>query len=215
MMCVAHQLKQVDFQKVAELMRSGAYVTFNQIFFLIVAGQQKLEGFIGRDAEDIEGRYEAITRAIQRRGADAIRELENQLKSGWGWFSYLPPESRGAVIRSVADVCNNPANAGNNELRTTAAFTINELIATTQSSGHLENTLDRITVGLGTEPGRRQGTQMINAIVAGTKFAGCIERCEMQLTKASPLMGRPFLRNDEHDFILAQFPLHHPAYTVA
>jgi hypothetical protein len=51
--------------------------------------------------------------------------------------------------------------------------------------------------------------------VTGTRFANCIDRCEMQLAKAEPLMGRPFLRNDEADFHLAQFPLHHPGYPIA
>jgi hypothetical protein len=96
-----------------------------------------------------------------------------------------------------------------------AAFSVNELMATTQSVGHLDNTLDRITVAMGDKPGRNQGVQLINSVVAGTMFANCIDRCEMQVAKAEPLMGRPFLRNDEPDFHLAQFPLHHPGYTVA
>jgi hypothetical protein len=127
----------------------------------------------------------------------------------------MPPESRGAMIASISSAINQPQNAGNNDLRKLAAFSINELIATTQSTGHLDNTLDRITVAMGEDSGRNQGVQLINSVVAGTMFANCVDRCAMQLATAGPLMGRPFLRNDEPDFRIAQFPLHHPGYPVA
>jgi hypothetical protein len=125
------------------------------------------------------------------------------------------PESRGAVIASIVDALNQPKNSGSRDLRTLAAFSVNELIATTQSSGHLNNTLDRITVAMGDQPGRNRGLQLVDSVVTGTMFGNCIDRCETLLAKAEPLMGRPFLRNDEPDFQLAQFPLHHPGYPVA
>lgn len=79
----------------------------------------------------------------------------------------------------------------------------------------MDNTLDRITVAMGEAPGRQQGLQLLNSAVRGTRFENCVDRCTTQLAEAAPLMGRPFLRNDEPDFILAQLPLHHPGYPVA
>jgi hypothetical protein len=124
----------------------------------------------------------------------------------------MPPESRGAVIASIIDVLQRPENTSNYDLRRLAAFSINELMSSTQSTGHLYNTLDRVTVALGEEPGRNQGVSLINSVVGGTIFDGCINRCESQLARATPLIGRPFMRNDEPDFLVAQLSLHHPGY---
>jgi hypothetical protein len=214
-MCVAHQLKQADYKKMVGLMNNAAFATLNQIFYLTVAANRTLESFVGTEANDIKKRYTQIVGALQQGGEQLLKEIEQQLQSGWGWYSYMPPESRGAMIASIASALDQPRNSGNHDLRKMAAFSVNELMATTQSVGHLDNTLDRITVAMGDKPGRNQGVQLINSVVAGTMFANCIDRCEMQMAKAEPLMGRPFLRNDEPDFHLAQFPLHHPGYTVA
>jgi hypothetical protein len=139
----------------------------------------------------------------------SIMELAGKLKSGWGWHSYMPPEARGAAIASIANAVKESKNI---ELRKVAAFSVNELMATIQSSGHFFNTIDRITVEIGEKPGRNQGIRVIDSIIKNTIFDGCVNRCEMQIQTASPLIGRPFLRNDASEFRLAQFPLHHPYY---
>jgi hypothetical protein len=126
----------------------------------------------------------------------------------------MPPESRGALIKSIIDSASQPATFGSDIVRRLAAFSINELLSTVQSTGHLHNTLDRITLSIGEAPGRSYGVPLINSIVGGTMFADCIDRCEHQLARAKPLLGRPFLRNDEADFRIAEFALHHPGYVV-
>ena len=126
----------------------------------------------------------------------------------------MPPESRGALIYSIADVCNQPNYLNDFELKKLAAFSLNELVATTQSIGHLNNTLDRVNTALGSESGRNRGVEIINSVVEGTQFANYINRCATQLAQATPLVGRAFLRNDEPEFKMAQFPLHHPAYNI-
>lgn len=214
-MCIAHQLKQGNYKKMSGLMKDRAFETLNQVFYLVASGHRSLASLAGVEAEIIEKKYKEVVGSIRQDGAQAIKRIADQLKSGWGWYSYMPPESRGALLKSIVDACNHSRDSISNDLRELAAFAINELVATTQSVGHLENTLDRITIALGEEPGRNQGLQLINSVVAETMFANCIKRCEMELAKAEPLMGRPFLRNDEAEFQLAQFPLHHPGYRVA
>ena len=214
-MCIAHQLKQADYKKMGELMKQDTFDTFNQILYLVVANGQRLESFVGKIDETINIEYRNTVSTLRKKGAHFIKELEQQLKSGWGWYAYMPPEARGAMIASITDVMRSPQNTNNNDLRQLAAFSINELLATTQSPGHLDNTLDRITVAMGEVPGRNNGVQSINAVIAGTAFAGCIDRAEIRIARASPLMGRPFLRNDDGDFIVAQFPLHHSGYDIA
>jgi hypothetical protein len=211
-MCIAHQLKQCDYRKLTDLMKEDAFSALNMIFYSISAGQRKLESFVGARIDDIEREFIKISDAIQQSGEQAIKKIGDKLKSGWGWYSYMPPEARGAMIRSIADVVNQPRYAKNNDLRKIAAFSVNELMSTIQSTRHLNNTLDRITISMGDELDRNQGVKIINSVVTNTIFSGCVQRCETQLSRAEPLMGRPFLRNDESDFLIAQFPLHHCAY---
>jgi hypothetical protein len=210
-MCVAHQLKQADYKKMSGLMQEKAFNVLNQMFYLAVGGKRSLQSLVGIEALDIKEEYFTVSRSINQLGGQFIREIERQLKSGWGWYSYMPPESRGAVIRSIVDAFTR-SGSGSRDLRLLASYVINELIATTQSMGHLKNTLDRITVAIGEETGRNLGAQLISSVVDGTPFSSCINRCEMQLASAVPLKGRPFLRNDEPQFQLATFPLSHPGY---
>lgn len=214
-MCIAHQLKQADYKKMSGLMDGTTFGTFNQILYIMATTNRTLESFVGTLGKTIENKYKEVSGAMHRNGEQIIKQIEQQLRSGWGWYAYMPPESRGAMIASNVGAMSQPQNIDNNELRKFAAFSINELMATTQSTGHLNNTLDRITLAMGEESDRYQSVKSINSVLARTAFENCIDRCEMQLAKASPLVGRPFLRNDEPEFYLAQFPLHHPGYMVA
>lgn len=213
-MCIAHQLKQVDYRKVVGLMRANAFVLLNQMFFLNVAVDNTLESFGGVGAREIKRRYDEATQSLQQNGEMFLKEVENRLRAGWGWYPYMPPEARGALIKVVTEVTYRAPDSIRRDLRKVAGFIIDELLATTQSLSHLENTLDRVTVELGQAPGRHNGVALINEVVADTRYARCIDRCIAELGKAAPLIGRPFLRNDEPEFRLAQFPLHHPAYDL-
>jgi len=214
-MCISHQLKQTDYRKMPGMIGELAFKIFNQILYLNVAVGKDIKSFVGIEVDIIARNYKDAVQAVKQNGNEMIRMVEEQLRSGWGWFSYMPPESRGALISSISEVLHQPNCANNFELRKLAAFSINELLSTTQSSGHLNNTLDRINIALGSESGRNQGVAIINSVVEGTKFADCISSCQAQLAQATPLIGRAFLRNDEPEFNLATFPLHHPAYDVA
>jgi hypothetical protein len=213
-MFLAHQLKQADYKKIFWLMNELTFAVFNQILYLHIAGGRAIESFIGKIDVAIKNSYDRTISNIQSNAEQTIKQIEFQLKSGWGWYAYMPPESRGALISSIVSAFHQLSQT-NNDLRKSAAFSIGELMATTQSTSHLDNTLDRITVEMGQTSGRDQGIKLINSVVAGTIFSNCIDQCRIQLVQAAPLLGRPFLRNDEPDFRIAQFPLHHPIYNIA
>jgi hypothetical protein len=211
-MFVAHQLKQADYKKIAFLMSAPSFFLLNQMLYLNVIAGQKLENFIGVQEININELYNKTTSTIVQRGTEAIKKLENQLKSGWGWYAYMPPEARGALISSISTILQAPENLKNMEMRKIAAFSVNELMATIQSPGHFFNTIDRVTTLIGKDGGRDKGVKIIESIVKDTAFDGCLNRCEFQVQKSSPLLGRPFLRNDFPEFKFAQFPLHHTNY---
>lgn len=93
-----------------------------------------------------------------------------------------------------------------------AAILINELGCTTQCPSHLENTLQRVAYDMGEKHAEEGRVQRINTVVAGTQFEGCVEEARKRLAGAQPLLGRPFLRNDDPCFIIAKFPLHDVMY---
>jgi hypothetical protein len=217
-MCVAHQLKQADYAKLNSLMRADIFAAVNHVMYMVIAGEKTLKDFadstLFRAVDDISEAYSETVHSLRTKGETFIRELERRLRSNWGWYAYAPPEARGAMIASIRDVISQPQYLGNAELRQIAAFSVNELLATTQSEGHLENTLDRITVAIGELGDPSAGRYAVESILDGSRFAGGLSRVEAQVAKASPLIQRPFMRNDEPDFFVAQLPLQHPTAMV-
>lgn len=213
-MCVAHQLKQADYTKLTGLMKEPIFKAYNEILFMVMVEGRALGDFANGSmllVEKIRTEYIKVLNSAKQQGADFIKKLETKMRAKWGWYAYMPPEARGAMLASILDVMQQPQFASNYDLKVAAAFCVNELISTTQTGSHLDNTLDRITVAMGDAPGSGAAIASINAILAGTSFANTINRAEIQLAKAQPLIQRPFLRNDEPSFYAAQFPLQHPA----
>jgi len=69
-------------------------------------------------------------------------------------------------------------------------------------------------VAMGDAPGEAFGRTTIENLVSGTRFEGCVDLACTRLASAQPVMHRPFMRNDEPDFVLATLPLHHPSSLV-
>jgi hypothetical protein len=179
----------------------------------VQAGEKTLQDFVDsalEDVRDIGQIYDNAVDAVRQKGERFIREMEQQMRSGWGWFAYMPPEARGAMIASITEIANQPQYAGNRELRQMAAFSVDSLLATTQTRGHLDNTLDRITTAMG-ELGNRSNVVAMNDLLDGSSFAGGLDRASVQVAKAEPMIQRPFMRNDDPSFAYAQFPLSHPS----
>jgi len=212
-MCVAHQLKQADYSKLEALMDQQIFNAYNQVLYMVQVGEAHIKDFVDSTifgtAQRIGDAYEDAVSAVRAKGERFIRDVEKQMRQKWGWFAYMPPEARGAMIASIMDVVNQPQFAGNLELRQMAAFSVNELLATGQTESHLENTLDRVTVAIGQEGDRNANLARIDALLAHSSFAGGLRRAELQVAKASPMIQRPFMRNDEIDFIVAQMPFPH------
>ncbi len=212
-MCVLHQLKQADYTKLSALMQKPVFVGFNQILTIVSTGEVTLQNLAREsndDLEDIAKRYNAFVEGVRQRGSDFIRQIEHDFRNKWGWYAYAPPETRGSIIASIDDIMSRPVNVSNLELRQSAAFVVSELVSTTQSDAHLGNMLERVTVAMGDTPGEAFGRSTIEHLVASTRFAGCVDLACARLASAQPVLHRPFMRNDEADFVLATLPLHHP-----
>lgn len=213
-LCVAHQLKQVGYKKMPQLMGQITFEIYNKIFYMVVTEGKNFEDFVGVRIDKLLRDYENSLQSFKNKRDDFIMELYKRMLPRWGSYAYMPPESRSVIIAAVANMMTQTKNLYNKELQGRAAYIINELLSTTQSLGHFYNTLDRVTLTMGTQTGRQQGVQLINAVVDDTMFANCINRCEAELAMVTPLQGRPFLRNDMPEIYLAKFPLQHPAHIL-
>jgi len=216
-MCVLYQLKQADYSKLSALMKPDIFTGFNQVLSMVATGEMTPQEFMrsaGANMRAVGDQYDDFLKGMKQRGADFIRQIENALQSKWGWYAYAPPETRGAIIASIDEIVNNPINLASWDVRQSAAFVVNELVSTTQSSAHMGNMLDRITVAMGNVPGESMGRTTIANLVAGTRYEGCVDQACARLASAQPVLHRPFMRNDEADFVVAKLPLHHPSSFV-
>ena len=148
----------------------------------------------------------------KRRGRQFIQELEQRLRSHWGWFAYLPPEGRDALMLAVNDA--RLSAPGDRDVQLAAAYCINELLCTTQTTRHLDNTLERLSYQIGEKTGATHGRMLLSSLLDDTAFAGAITQAETRLASAEPMIGQPFLRNDEPSFFAATLPLHGAIYTA-
>lgn len=214
-MCMAHQLKQADYSKLKDLMRQDYFEAYNQVLYMVQAGEKTLQDFVDSavfgTAERIADAYADAVSAVQSKGESFIHELEQRMRKKWGWFAYMPPEARGALIASISEVVKLPQYAADRNLRQMAAFGVNELLATAQSERHLRKTLDRVTVAISERGDRNLAVASIDALLAESSFAGGLERATAQVAKAEPMILRPFMRNDEPSFFVAQMPFSHPS----
>lgn len=213
-MCALHQLKQADYTKLKALMQEDVFYGINQVLYLVEMGEKTLFDFAdsGLDTlKEISDFYRDYWTTIGNKGAAFIRALEQKMRKQWGWYAYLPPEARGAMLASITNVMQQPQFTQDRELRQLAAYTINELLATTQTEQHLDNTLERVTFAMGSTVESGTSIASLNNLLTDSSFAGGIDRAAIQVAKADTMIQRPFMRNDDTTFIAAQFPLSHPS----
>lgn len=211
-MCVCHLLKQADYQKIRDVMQQQSFELFNKILFLVEAGGQDLRAFATTTADDLDRKYERVVDDAKRKSRQFIQELEQRLRSHWGWFAYLPPEGRGALMLAINDA--RLSAPGDRDIQLAAAYCINELLCTTQTTRHLDNTLARLSYRIGEKPGEAHGRLLLSSLLDDTAFAGAVAQAETRLASAEPMIGQPFLRNDEPSFFAATLPLHGAIYTA-
>ena len=147
-MCVCHMLKQADYHKMVDVMEEDTFKTFNKILFLVDAGGGKsLQSFAKTTIDDLEDEYVRVAAAAKRKGREFLQQLEQRLRSNWGWFAYLPPEGRGALMLAINDA--RLSVPGDRDVQLAAAYCANELLCTTQTERHLDKTLARFTYDMG------------------------------------------------------------------
>jgi hypothetical protein len=199
------------------LMQPEIFKGFNEVMFMVQSGEKSLTDFANSAYDDINGiqrAYKSLLQRMKQKGDEFLQEMERNMRQQWGWFAYMPPEARGAMIAAIGDVVAQPQYAQNSDLRQSAAFAVNELLATGQTTAHLVNTLDRITVAIGEQADRADGVRTVNALLENSSFAGGLARALDQVASAQPLIQRPFMRNDEASFVVAQMGFSHVS-TVA
>lgn len=212
-MCVCHMLKQADYHKMMDVMEEDSFDTFNKILFLVEAGGKSLQSFAETSELALETAYRKVIGNAQRKGREFLQQLEQRLRSNWGWFAYLPPEGRGALMLAANDAW--LSAPGDREVQLAAAYCANELLCTTQTNRHLDKTLARFTYDMGSQGDEASARLALASLFGDTAFAGALEKAETRLAGVvEPMIGQPFLRNDEPSFFAATLPLNGAIYTA-
>lgn len=212
-MCVCHMLKQADYKKMHDVMEEETFKAINKILILVEAGGQTLQSFAETTFGDLEDEYMRVTATAKRKGREFLQQLEQRLRSQWGWFAYLPPEGRGALMLAINDA--RLSAPGDRDVQLAAAYCANELLCTAQTELHLDKTLERFTYDMGGKGDEATARLALASIFGDTAFAGALEEAETRLSGATePMIGQPFLRNDEPSFFAATLPLNGVIYTA-
>lgn len=130
-----------------------------------------------------------------------------------GAGAYLPPEGRGALMLAINDA--RLSAAGDRDVQLAAAYCTNELLCTAQTGRHLDKTLERFTYDMGSKGDEASARLALASLFGDTAFAGALEKAETRLAGVvEPMIGQPFLRNDEPSFFAATLPLNGAIYTA-
>jgi len=211
---VAYQLKDADYAKMTDEIDKIAYETFTQILYLhFVAGSNLLK-YANMGSDLIANTYKENVQNIRRIGVDALKRIRNHL-TGWGWVHYMPPEAKGIILAHVTEVSTQPKYLEQASYRQDAAWIVAEIMATHQTPREKYETLQHMTFTIGDKVDVAQSTTSLNSVVLGTVYANCLQETDARLASASPIRGRPFLRNDEQNFVMARLALDHPLYAQA
>ena len=210
-MFMSHQFKQADYKKMAVILAEEHFELLNTILFVVEANGVKITDFVDTTELIIEAQLKKARSSIEQNGKEFIRQLEQRFKNKWGWFAYMAPEARSSLLAVITDIGNDPRYADQPEIKQMAAFCTNELLATCQSTRHLDCTLERVALGIMDKGNIANSVQQINLVTAGTQFDNALAKTQNNLAKMSPLHHQPFVRNDE-GFNIAYLPLNGATY---
>lgn len=209
--CVAYQLKDADYAKMTDEIEKDAYETFVQILYLHEIAGERLNQFVRTPMPTIINIFNNKLVGIRRKGVDALPRIINRLKT-WGWVHYMPPEGKGIILAHIKEIASRPEFRNQVSYQQDAAWIIAEIMATHQTPREKYETLQHMTFNIGEKVDVAQSAANLNGIVAGTMYANCLSETDTRLASASPIRGRPFMRNDESNFVMARLALDHPLY---
>lgn len=209
--CVAYQLKDADYVKMMEEIEEDAYKAFTRILYLHVAAGENLLNFATTPIPAIARTFNNKLAEIRRLGVKALPQFINRLKP-WGWVNYMPPEAKGIILAHIKEISSRPEFRTQATYQHDAAWIVAEIMATHQTPREKYETLQHMTFNIGEKVDVAQSTASLNSVVAGTMYASCLSDTDTRLASASPIRGRPFMRNDESNFVMARLALDHPLY---
>lgn len=210
--CLAYQLKDADYHQMMEVYTKEAYQAYGHILYIVVATGQDVRAFAHMAGVQIGIKYNEAVSIVRRAGVQAIRRIADQLRV-WGWIAYMPPEGKGAILASVAEIAaNRELLAANPGLHEEVAWIVSQMLATHQTPREKHEVLQHMTLALGDKVDVARSEATLRALVAGTPYSDCLTLADIRLAAAQPIKGRPFLRNNESDFVVATLGFNHPLY---
>lgn len=214
--CIAYQLKRADFHKISDAITTDAYEAFSKINYLIVAKGRNVADYANKPVEAIDREFTAATAPISatiaqggQEGWSFLRHMRAELEKQTGsWLTYVPPEVLGQLLRHIAAA----RHSADSTIREIAPSLLDMLLGAAQTFNHLNTIAERMTPVMGDKQSARTGFAMMEACVAGTIFAPCVDQAKQRLALAQPVFSAPFIWNTEPKFVITTLAIEHPMY---
>lgn len=214
--CLAYQLKRADFHKIREAIDTATYKAFSEVNYLIAATGRDPTAYVNTSLEDIHREFNAaitpINASIAQGGQESgalLRRLWTEVKKQAGsWLTYVPPEVFGQLLRHVAAA----RYSSDSTIRESSPSLMGMLLGAAQTFNHLTTIAERMTPIMGGKQSAQSGFAMMEACVAGTVFARCVDQARQRLALAQPVVSAPFIWNTEPKFVATTLAIEHPMY---
>jgi hypothetical protein len=214
--CLAYHLKRADFHKISDAIDAETYEAYCKVKFMVIAKGHALKDYVVKRTYDLNEEFQGATRAIDdalRNGSavaeEFLRRIRKELDSQTGsWLSYAAPEVFGQIVRQIAAA----RKSENPLLREQAPELMDLALGAPQSMNHLNTIAERMTPIMGDKQECAIGMAVIKACVTGTAYSDCLTQAEQRLARAQPLTSKPFIWNNEPEFVVATLAIEHPMY---
>jgi hypothetical protein len=214
--CVAYQLKRADYHKILDVIDPRAYDVYCKVCYLILVTGRDLQRYATMIRENLDEEFTATVNSINRAVRDSthdaeefLRRIQRELEKRAGtWLSYAPPEVTGQLALQIATA------ASSADLRLAAGVPklMAMIVEVPQTVNHLNTVAERMTQIMGDKQSDRTGYAMMEACVAGTVYSACIDQAKQRLAQAQPVVSKPFIWNNDPDFVIARLGVEHPMY---
>lgn len=205
---LAYQLKDADWKKMSTVIEKEAFDVFTMVLKIAVVTGQEVEAFFDQTLDQVQIAYRDALDQVRQEGRRFVERLRIYLQSSANWFSYLPPEGKGALLVQVAEL------ADRADSKSLGAEVIAMAMNTMQTPREKSEVLQHMTVALGDKVDREGAERKLAAVLVGTEYEGYLATVDQRLAVAfaQPLKGRPFLRNNEVEFQFAYLGEHRAEY---
>ena len=213
----AYQLKRIDYHKLSGFIADEAFTALTQTFYLIIAKGTRLIDYAQRTATQIQIEYIQFSGQIEssiKSGSNFSKRFLDRMEQEFrkktaSWFVYAPPEVAGQLHRQIAEFSRNNDPLINAQVPRLLSMALGAC----QTENQLITIAERMTPTLGAKQDSRIGLKIIRDCLIGSPFEKELANTEQLLRGVEKLNSKPFIWNNDAEFIAAKMHLEDGMYS--